>query len=283
MTATAVPEPLRAALLGFAAGRAALAQVLRVRPLPSGVRNRVFRVTGRDLDWAVRLGAAGAGSLGADRDSEVRAWEAAAAAGLAPPLVHFDGDGDVLVSGFVAAPTWTRRRARSMDGIRAIGRRLARLHSLPTPAGVRAFSAREAMRVLLAALPPAPRRLARERLERHAAAALADFVGEGAALCHLDLHHRNVIGRSAVLFIDWEYAGVGDPAIDLAAYACYHDFDAARRDALVVAHGAAVPAARLDAACRLFDGLQACWYEAADAWGALPPARRDELLARVLP
>ncbi|MCZ8132385.1 MAG: phosphotransferase [Steroidobacteraceae bacterium] len=286
MSASPVPPAVRAALEGFAAGREALGTALRVRPLPAGLRNRAFRVNCAALDWVVRLGGADDAALGVDRDSEALAFAVAAAHGLAPRLVHCAPGSGVLVTEFVAAPTWTLRRARSADGIRGIGARLARLHALAAPAGVKRFAAVAVLATLRAAPPPPTAVVPRDRLERHADAALRElgaFDGSGGALCHLDLHHRNVLDRGEPLFVDWEYAACADPALDLAAYACYHDFDAPRRRALLEAHGGGVPAERLAYACRLFDALQAWWYEATDGWAALRPPRRERLLARLEP
>ena len=42
------------------------------------------------------------------------------------------------------------------------------------------------------------------------------------AIVHSDLHHGNVLTADRVYFIDWEYAQVGDPLLDLACIMAYY-------------------------------------------------------------
>ena len=140
--------------------------------------------------------------------------------------------------------------------------------------------------------PPVPR----AKLASAAAASLAAVAPRAHALCHHDLHHRNVIDAGELVFVDWEYAGRGEPLLDLAAFAAYHDFDAPRRAALLAAYEAGGPPPqrladahevggaspeRFAAACTLFDCLQALWYDAADAWHTLGADARAALIQRL--
>jgi thiamine kinase-like enzyme len=81
--------------------------------------------------------------------------------------------------------------------------------------------------------------------------------------CHNDLHHLNLVESAAgVLALDWEYAGVGDPLMDLAGYAAYHDLDAAAVRALLDAHaGAGVANRRFEDARWLFEAVWWAWLE----------------------
>jgi thiamine kinase-like enzyme len=66
--------------------------------------------------------------------------------------------------------------------------------------------------------------------------------------------------------VDWEYAGLGDRALDLASFATQHGLDARRRGLLARAYrraGGAIDATRLDLACWAFDYVQWLWYRAA--------------------
>jgi aminoglycoside phosphotransferase (APT) family kinase protein len=193
--------------------------------------------------------------------------------------------GTVLVLEHVAGRVWSRADARSPRGLRFVGPRLRGLHALPLAPGLRTVAVDAAIARYLAVPPPDGGPLPRERLAAHAARVLADHVPRGAAFCHHDLHHLNVVEPAAgpPVFLDWEYAGAGDPWLDLAAYCAYHDLDADARRVLLDAYGDADGDSRhrLDGAIAAFDCLQALWYDAADGWRALPPDRRDALLARL--
>jgi thiamine kinase len=95
------------------------------------------------------------------------------------------------------------------------------------------------------------------------------------------LHHRNILAAERLMFVDWEYAGVGDPLFELAAVIGYHDLDEARRATLLAAHGGGIKPAQVAAMCLVFDCLHALWLDAAEGWNAIADDRRQALLARL--
>jgi thiamine kinase-like enzyme len=124
-------------------------------------------------------------------------------------------------------------------------------------------------------------RLARELEDRRARLPAAPRL----APCHHDLHRRNLLddGRR-LLAVDWEYAGPGDPAADLAACVGYHALRGAQVDALLGGYGqAAVPlAARVAELGWIFDCLWFGWNAVAALEGAVPdPAEQARLAARL--
>ena len=84
--------------------------------------------------------------------------------------------------------------------------------------------------------------------------------------------------------MDWEYAGPGDPAADLAACAGYHALDAVGLDALIAGYGARKPlAARVASLAWIFDCLWYGWNAAAAQDGlAADAAEQSRLAARLL-
>jgi hypothetical protein len=142
----------------------------------------------------------------------------------------------------------------------------------------------------------------RATLVHRAGEALRGYAPRARAFCHHDVHHLNVVELSTVvaataddadgsrapvvpagrlLLLDWEYAGAGDPAMDLAAYAAYHDLDDLARESLLAAYGPAVTRDELDRACEVFDCLQALWHDAAGSWGRLEADARHALVGRL--
>jgi thiamine kinase len=284
-----LPDEVVAALREFAAGRRALAQAPRCTPLQGGLTNRAWRVTCGASDWVVRVGGGRDAELAIDRRAECAALRVAAAHGLAPAIVHAQPDRGVLVLEHVNGRVWTRTDAREPANVERMGRRLRELHALEAPPGVPMLNVVAAIEHYLDAPPVGPAPIAREQLATCARDALAAYSAGVSALCHHDVHHLNVVDTGALVLLDWEYAALGDPRLDLAAFACYHDLDDAARARLLAAYdGASRPAeiertelAALDRACVVFDVLQALWYDAAGAWALASEETRAGLVRRL--
>ena len=235
-------------------------------PVLGGLSNfswRAHDTSGRS--FFVRFAHRASEQLGADHANECRVLACVAAARIAPPVVRCDPRAGVLVTQWiettpdVAGPPDEQR-------LGLVARTLATLHALGAPPGLRhvdfAVQAREleqrcdvsSHRALLAA--------ATQVIAALAATAVAPV------LCHNDLNPLNLLCErtGALWLVDWEYAGLGDPAIDLASYASQHGLDAARRfrlSQLYRAAGGVVEDARLEVARWVFDYVQWLWYRAA--------------------
>jgi thiamine kinase-like enzyme len=272
---------LQAALGGFAAGRDLLAAGPTVETLAGGVVNRTFRVRGSSADWVVRLGGATDAALAISRVGERQIHAEAAAHGFAPAIVHADPDSGVLVTAFAHGEVPTREQLRSPEMLRALGARLGELHRLPLPRTVRRLDVHDALLHHLEqqAVPPGP--MSRDDLSARLRWSLASYRQSGLALCHNDLHHRNMLVGDRLLFVDWEYGGVGDPLFELAAIIGYHDLDEDQRGVLLSAHGGDFKPVHVAEMCLVFDCLYALWLDTARAWQTLEPSHREALLARL--
>ena len=151
--------------------------------------------------------------------------------------------------------------------LRRLGGWIARLHKLAPPPALPAvdFGARAAGYL---------ERLARAQSDPRTGALLAALDARRGRLaaparlaaCHHDLHRRNLIDDGErLLAVDWEYAGPGDPAADLAACIGYHALDGAAVDALLDGYGPAGVAmrGRIGALGWIFDCLWYGWNAAA--------------------
>jgi thiamine kinase len=299
---TALAPEIERELAAFPAGRAVLLAGAVAVPLAGGLTNRAWRVTSGESDWVLRLGGSRDAALAIDRRAERVAVRAAAARGLAPRCVHAAVERGVLVLEYVPGVAWSRATARSGEGVARIGAWLRELHSGPVPAGLPAVDPRTTIPGYLgrpfAAAGPVPR----ATLVQRAGEALRGYVPRARAFCHHDVHHLNVVETGAavaptadcaaagripggaagrLLLLDWEYAGAGDPALDLAGYAVYHDLDDHARANLLSAYGPAVTPAELDRACEVFDCLQALWHDAAGSWDRLDAEPRRALVGRL--
>jgi aminoglycoside phosphotransferase (APT) family kinase protein len=284
--APGVPDAVVDALDAFDAGRRARAAGARADRLDGGLTNRTWRVRAPGVDWVVRVGGGRDAALAIDRHAEVVALRAAAAAGLAPRLVHAEPARGIAVLEYREGRTWTRDDARSTAGLRRIGARLRELHSLPIPAGLPTLDVHAAIRRLLDRAAATPGPVDRAALAARAASVRDVSAAPASAFCHHDAHHLNVVDDGALVIVDWEYAAAGDPWVDLAAWASYHDLDGPGRATLVAAYeGRSAPTATglaaLDGACAAFEVLEALWYDAAGAWDRVERAHRDALVARL--
>jgi Ser/Thr protein kinase RdoA (MazF antagonist) len=262
------PEPPAAAEAAIAAAVAALGlERPEVTALEGGAANRSFRLCDARHDLVLKLAGAAAAGLGAHGASELAMQSLAARAGLAPPVVVADGARGFIVSRHVGGRMPDAADMRSPRFAGHVGGWLARLHALDPPPGLPPvdFGERAAgylHRVLAERADPFAKALLGELGRRRAALAPPARL----AACHHDLHHRNFIdtGRGLVA-VDWEYAGPGDAAADLASAIGYHGLDDAAIDALLRGYGdsGGPLRARVAALGWIFDCLWYGWNAAA--------------------
>jgi thiamine kinase len=232
-------------------------------PIPGGLSNHAWQARpARGAAYFVRLAAPFAERLGADRAAECRILALVSAAGIAPEVVRCDPGRRLLVTRWIeaAAPGTPNRGASHVD---AVAVTLARLHALAPEGRLRVvdFAAQAAELETAASADGVLAAAARDVFRRLRSTRTADVV------CHHDLHPLNIVWEAPgrPWLVDWEYAGLGDAALDLASFASQHALRAAARRRLVaryLAAGGHVDASRLDLARWGFDYVQWLWYRA---------------------
>jgi aminoglycoside phosphotransferase (APT) family kinase protein len=278
------PDRLAAAI---AAAAAALGlERPEVTALEGGIANRSVRIRDARHDLVLKLAGDGAPGLGARAASELAMQSRAAAAGLAPRVMLADAARGFIVAEHAAGRTPGAADLGDARLLRRLGGWIARLHALDPPPSLPAvdFGARAAGYLGL---------LARDGGDVRAGALLAALEARRRRLpaparraaCHHDLHRRNLIDDGErILAVDWEYAGPGDPAADLAACIGYHALDAAAIDALLDGYGPSGGAmrARIDALGWIFDCLWYGWNATAALEGlAVDRAEQAAIAARL--
>lgn len=254
-----------------------------VTPLAGGILNRSFRLREGDEDFVLKLAGQAAPALGASRRSEFAMQALAAGAGLAPPVVLADEARGFVVSRHASGRTLSAGDMQDARLLARIGAWIAALHALPPPVGLAVVDFGERAAGYLSRLQLVAPGGFTERLADELAARRAALPGPARlAACHHDLHHRNFIydGRR-LLAVDWEYAGPGDPAADLASCIGYHGLRGERVDALLAGYGHsdAELRARVGALAWIFDCLWFGWNAAAGLAGAAPDANVQARLA----
>ena len=225
----------------------------RIVGLLGGLSNQSYKVRHRGEFFALRLPAPHSAAAPGSQSTEVAIQEAAAAAGIAPPIIF--ADGKILVTRFVEAPAASRDEfddPRFVDDLAAL---LRQVHNLPFRG--RAFDATGAARRYREALP--------------AGMAVADCcvriiekteASSDGCCCHNDVVAENLLLSEGLTLIDWEFAAANDRYFDLACPIAYHDLGKAEADALLSAYeGGAKPEQReqLATMMRLFDALHWLW------------------------
>jgi aminoglycoside phosphotransferase (APT) family kinase protein len=211
-----IPESLMQYVPGCENGDAPYSQEL----IGGGKVNRSFLVRTRRGRFVVRLNESAASDPGLDRERELALHGAAANAGIAPHIVYAAPDHSCLMTDFVDGRLWTPHYFTRMRDLRSLGQRLRALQAVPAP-DVERFdplvAARRYADIIVRADPDEAGRI--QFLLAHGAEALArsGSAKRAQSIVHSDLHHGNVLTADRVYFIDWEYAQVGDPLLDLAA------------------------------------------------------------------
>ncbi len=240
----------------------------RITPFEGGFANRSWLLAAADAKLVLRVPVHDTQMLGVDRRGERIAIEAAAAIELAPRLIYFEINTGLMLSEYVEGRLWSGADAHDARCVARLAERLQALHALALPRGARQLDFAELVASYRASLAARNGARSQERavLEPQAEQRLAELAlhPRKRALCHNDVHHRNIIDGRALMLIDWEYAAVGDGMFDLASFACYHDLDAAERRHLIDSYApsaAAALAKSFDNYCWLFDYMHLLWLE----------------------
>jgi thiamine kinase len=268
-----IPEEVLARVPGFAG-------IARAERLPGGTMNRSFRVeTGAGL-FVARIHDEAAARLGSNHEREAKLHSAAADAGLAPALLYVDPAYRFMILEHVPGPTWTEADFARPERLDQLGATLRALHSI-TPVGVVApfdigVSIGRLYDSLCAALPGEGPQLSQLIDRARAALLVSDSVRRPQVVIHNDLHHTNLMdGAGRLMLLDWEYAAVADPLIDLACLLAYYPQAEPHAGSLLDATGLAadVSPAMLSAATWLCRLVSYFWYRVRRLPRLLPDPR----------
>ncbi|HEV8444971.1 MAG TPA: phosphotransferase [Steroidobacteraceae bacterium] len=236
--------------------------------LGGGKVNRSFLVRTRRGRFVVRLNESVSADSGLDRDRELLLQAAAANAGIAPHVIYACPDRSCLITDYVEGRLWTPHYFSRMRDLRALGQRLRSLHALAAPPLPRfdpmVAARRYATNIMHA--DPEDRARVEDLLARgDESMRLAHSTQRDASIVHSDLHQGNVLTADRIYFIDWEYAQVGDPLIDLACVLAYYPRSVPHGPLLLEASGLdaqGVTPAMLAELTRVFNLLTYLWYRA---------------------
>lgn len=189
-----------------------------VAPLEGGLTNASYLFTLGGETYKLRVSGSNTVRLGINRMAERAALSVAQSANLAPPFVHFFDEGH-FVARFVPGDVWDKDDLRRPPIREAVCRALRRVHALEIPFVFNPFAdvrrRLDYARASEIALPPDTNDF--QRLADDLETRLWRVPGSDTGLCHGDVFDGNILGTAnGVLFLDWEYGGMGDVFYDLA-------------------------------------------------------------------
>jgi thiamine kinase-like enzyme len=205
-------------------------------PLGEGTSNTNVRVDVRGESFVVRFFGSSESVLGVDRDAEVEAARAAAAAGVGPEVIAYVPEHGCLVTRYVTGRRVTSADFGNSDVLAA------------TVGAIRAFHACPPLRASFSVFRTTERylRLADDRgveipkafVEAREIADRIEAAMESRPVepqpCHNELMGENLLWDGhRIWIVDYEFAGMGDPWFDLGDLAAANDLPPATQERLL--------------------------------------------------
>jgi thiamine kinase-like enzyme len=194
---------------------------LQIEPVHGGLVNRIFRLRrAQGESYSVRIAGERSAELGVERAWECRVRRAAGAAGIAPRVLRCEPQTGLLLGAWVEGRVWSALDARAPAQLLRLAELLRRVHQLQPEPPLRRMAPADWCAYYGDRLGAV-----RDPWRGTAARVLAAYgrLPATIALCHSDAHHLNVVDDGRLWLLDWEYAHIGDPHWDLAAWIGNHD------------------------------------------------------------
>ena len=222
-------------------------KTISTTPLEAGITNRNVRVDVDGESFVVRLPGRDTDLLGIDRRAEHMAAQAAADAGVGPPVLTFLEPFGALVTRWIEGDHIPERDLRDPAVLSSAVDAVVRFHGCGVlPITFPVFRIVERYRDVAAErgirIPPGfdDSHAVTSRIETALDASPAPT-----RACHNDLLNANMLRTAdGVRLVDFEYAGMGDPFFDLANLAVNNALDAPAQDALLTLYFGQVTDAR---------------------------------------
>lgn len=225
----------------------------RIEDISSGYTNRNFFIRDAERSFYGRV-AEDIPRHGISRRNEAICLRLAAQANVAPPIA-FLKQGVLVTHAIDGHPLAPHHQNTQL--IQRIGQLLARVHRIEAPTKIRPYDVVKCCRSYLRQIQNHTIITKHRRVFESILREAPPLTGQN--LIHGDAFNENFIDDGHRLWlIDWEYAGRGDPAVDLAFVAMNFDLDAKRIQTLTEAHDGGVEATKVAALvpiARLRDAL----------------------------
>lgn len=200
---------------------------LRVSALGGGITNSNYRVDIGAESFVLRIGGANTEFLGIDRRFEYAASMAAAELGIGAEVFAWIEPEGYLVTRFIRGQPLSVEEIHQHRILERVTRVLKQVHALNPPVGkfcpFRAIAGYAATAGQYGVALPENFEWLAKRLRQ-----IEYTMGKHPhipSFCHNDLLNANFLRNNGSLhLLDWEYAGIGNLAFDLANFAAHHEF-----------------------------------------------------------
>ena len=233
---------------------------LRSRPvivteLAGGRTNRSYLLEAGGARLVMRLNTPGDALPGVDRAREIRIWQAASQAGLAPTVLHSDEQAGMLVTEYIegTAPDLSDVNSALIDRLVDL---LSSVHALDIEVTAIDYAAHiEEFWRIIETRQPQRNEIWQQRAAVQALVTEFTAATSEVGLCHHDPTRSNFVGRNNQLYLlDWEYAAHGPVVMDFAALSIEWGID----DAEMIRRVALDPAL-LDTAKTIYQYICQLW------------------------
>ncbi len=216
-------------------------EITHITVLKKGMTNRSFLFSCKGKKYIMRIPGEGTDRL-IDRRQEALVYQSIREKGLCDEITYLDPENGYKITGFLEDA-----RAcdpQDPDDTRRCMQRLRAFHEMRLTVGhdFDIFGQIEFYEHLWAGMPSAYRDYPRTKEQVFSLKPYIDAHAKDKVLTHMDavpdnfLFVKNADGTEDILLIDWEYAGMQDPLVDVAMFCIYSLYDREQTDDLIDAY-----------------------------------------------
>ncbi|HJP39210.1 MAG: choline/ethanolamine kinase family protein [Gammaproteobacteria bacterium] len=214
------------------AGIESLADARVVGTLNRGPVSDSYLIEHNKGQFVLRLDNEVAVPLGLDRKAEAEVLAVVGRHQLGPELRYADPPQGIQVTRYIEGRVWTESDLHDEECITRLAELLRQLHALETHG--QPLQLLDKVDHYARIIGTAEGRELAEETRQLSGRLNQQPVSH--CLCHNDAHCANLIDGQALILIDWEYAGIGEPMFELAVIAEHHQFNHQQTDTLLDAY-----------------------------------------------
>lgn len=216
-------------------------EITHITVLKKGMTNRSFRFSCKGKKYIMRIPGEGTDRL-IDRRQEALVYQTIREKGLCDEITYLDPENGYKITGFLEDARVCD--PQDPDDTRRCMQRLRAFHEMRLTVGhdFDIFGQIEFYEHLWAGMPSAYRDYPRTKEQVFSLKPYIDAHAKDRVLTHMDavpdnfLFVKNADGTEDILLIDWEYAGMQDPLVDVAMFCIYSLYDREQTDNLIDAY-----------------------------------------------
>ncbi|MCI9389330.1 MAG: NTP transferase domain-containing protein [Lachnospiraceae bacterium] len=216
-------------------------EITHITVLKKGMTNRSFLFSCKGKKYIMRIPGEGTDRL-IDRRQEALVYQSIREKGLCDEITYLDPENGYKITGFLEDARVCD--PQDPDDTRRCMQRLRAFHEMRLTVGhdFDIFGQIEFYEHLWAGMPSAYRDYPRTKEQVFSLKPYIDAHAKDKVLTHMDavpdnfLFVKNADGTEDILLIDWEYAGMQDPLVDVAMFCIYSLYDREQTDDLIDAY-----------------------------------------------